>query len=109
MNETTEQPICPHVITSREGTSYCRLAESSVAALTKERDELLAKLFDVRVQRDLLLVDANRLDACLNHTAGLGIFLADGKTVPTVRRTRAEIDAVLLGEVAESMRQSPVD
>lgn len=31
---------CPNVVTSSEGTSYCRLAEDSVKRLEKERDEL---------------------------------------------------------------------
>lgn len=35
---------CPNIVTGDEGTSYCALAESSVAALRKERDQLRAEV-----------------------------------------------------------------
>ncbi len=34
---------CPNIVTGDEGTSYCALAESSVAALRNERDQLRAE------------------------------------------------------------------
>lgn len=47
---------CPHVVVGSEGTSYCQLAEDTVARLTAERDRLREAVADLATR----LRDADR-------------------------------------------------
>lgn len=42
-----EKSVCPHIVTSNEGTSYCRLAETNGAKPAAVPDELLNALEDL--------------------------------------------------------------
>lgn len=45
---------CPHVVSCKEGTAYCSLAESSVAALRTDRDAILHQRNSAREFVDIL-------------------------------------------------------